>query len=496
LQLEADLYLAYYHVFHKIGSEKEQINGVINIEKLGKKFSVFDIQARAIKVLQNYYWYDKKNYEAGFDYALKLDRLLKTTNARDFPDLPEYYDIIGNCYYLFRDYKTAIKYFKNTINTSETSFNWKPRWAAANTLGLCYMKLNKIDSSDYYFKKATQSKFLNKDSIQYSISMGNIANNLYKKGKFEAAEPLFWSDISNALKNKDYGLAAGAMIPLADIFINQGKMEKAWELLQKSENFIRKTGQNERNENLYPVISRWYDKQGMQEKAIRYRDSAIIAVNNNNNTFSTLMVLRVQQKVDRQKLEQTELQLEEANRNRKIKTIAFILFIIVVLAFILLYYRYMKRIYKEKQRANEAELSFSEAQLDNAQQKIDSFLKEIENKNTLISKLQNIDYSATNNMAIEEIKKAAILTDEDWENFRQSFEQIYPGYIERLRTKYSHITPAEIRIVVLSRLNLSHKEIANILGISAQSSRVTWHRLKKKLDINEHISLYDLSMEI
>jgi DNA-binding CsgD family transcriptional regulator len=208
------------------------------------------------------------------------------------------------------------------------------------------------------------------------------------------------------------------------------------------------------------------------------------------------MVLRVQQKVDRQKLEQTELQLEEANRNRKIKTIAFILFIIVVLAFILLYYRYMKRIYKEKQRANEAELSFSEAQLDNAQQKIDSFLKEIENKNTLISKLQNIDYSATNNMAIEEIKKAAILTDEDWENFRQSFEQIYPGYIERLRTKYSHITPAEIRIVVLSRLNLSHKEIANILGISAQSSRVTWHRLKKKLDINEHISLYDLSMEI
>ncbi len=496
LQLEADLYLAYYHIFHKIGSEKDQINGVINIEKLGKKFSVFDIQARAVKVLQNYYWYDKKNYEAGFDYALKLDRLLKTTNAKDFPDLPEYYDIIGNCYYLFRDYNTAIKYFKNTLHASETSFNWKPRWSAANTLGLCYMKLNKIDSSDYYFKKATQSKFLNKDSIQYSISMGNIANNLYKKGKFKEAEPLFWNDISNALKNKDYGLAAGAMMPLADIFINQGKMEKAWELLQKSESFIRKTGQNERYENFYPVISRWYDKQGMQEKAIRYRDSAVIAVNNNNNTFSTLMVLRVQQKVARQKLEQTELKLEEANRNRKIKTMAFILFTIVVFAFILLYYKYMKRIYKEKQRANEAELSFSEAQLDNAQQKIDSFLKEIENKNTLISKLQNIDYSATNNMAIEEIKKAAILTDEDWEKFRQSFEQIYPGYIERLRTKYSHITPAEIRIVVLSRLNLSHKEIANILGISAQSSRVTWHRLKKKLDINEHISLYDLSMEI
>ncbi len=496
LQLEADLYLAYYTIFHNIGSEKEQINQIIKVEKLGRNARIFDIEARAIKVLQNFYWYDKKNYEIGFDYALQLDKLLKTTNAQDFPDLPEYYDIIGNCYYLFRDYATAINYFKNTLNAPETSFNWKSRWSAANTLGLCYMKLNMPDLSDYYFTKAISSGFLNKDSIQHTISMGNIAYNMYRKGKFKEAEPLLLNDINNALKIKDYGIVAGAMIPMADMYINQGKLQESWKFLQKSQRFIQKSGQKERYEHLYPVMSRWYDKQGNIEKAVLYRDSATIAVNNNNNTFSALMVLRVQQKVARQQLEQAELKLEEANRNRKIKTIAFIIFISIVFAFILLYYRYMKSIYKEKQRANEAELCFSEERLANARQKIDNFLKEIENKNTLIAQLQNIEYNAKNTDAIEEIKKNAILTDEDWERFRQAFEQIYPGYIERLRTKYSHITPAEIRIVVLSRLNLSHKEIANILGISPQSSRVTWHRLKKKVDHNIDISLHDLSMKI
>lgn len=496
LQLEADLYIAYYNIFHKIGNEKERVNKVILIEKLGKNAKILDIEARAIKVLQNYYWYDKKNYEIGFEYALKLDKLLKTTNSIDFPDLPEYYDIIGNCYYLFRDYVTAIQYFKNTLKAPETSFNWKSRWSAANTLGLCYMKLNKIDTSNYYFQKATASVYLNKDSIQYTISKGNIAYNLYRKGKFEEAEPLFWDDISNALKNKDYGLATGAMIPLADIYISQGKMQKSWDLLQKSNSYIRKSGQKERYENLYPVISRWYDKQGILNKAIQYKDSAMNAVNVNNNIFNGLVVLRVQQKIARQKLEQIQLKFEEDTRNRRINTIIFIVFIIIVIIFILLYYKYREHIYQEKQRANEAELSFSKERLNNARHEIKNFLKEIENKNILISKLQLIDDSAQNSIAIQEIKDNVILTDEDWKKFRQAFELIYPGYIERLRNKYSNITPAEIRIVVLSRLNLSHKEIANILGISPQSSRVTWHRLKKKLDIDDSISLHELSKKI
>ncbi len=489
LEAEADLYLAYYHIFHHIGTEKEQINTLLKVAEHGKKKKMLDIEARAIKVLRDYYWFDKKNYEIGFEYGLRLDRILKRTNATDFPDFPEYYFLIGSSYYLFRDYDTSIKYFKKILQVPENSFNWKSYWNAANTLGLCYQKLNKTDSSDYYLKKAVASKFIKKESIQYSISIGNFAYNLYRKGKFSEAQPLFQIDISNALKIGDYGLATGSMIPLADIYIYEGKTKEALELLKKSESYIRKSGQKERLENFYPIMSHWYEDQNMKQEAILYKDSSIIAANNNNNIFNGLMLLRVQQKIDRQKLEEEE-------KNREIKTILFFIFLTVIAVFAVLYYFYQKKIYTEKNRTKEAELKLSTEKLENAKQEINNFLKEIDNKNQLIEQLINIDDSTQNREAIEKIKRTAILTDEDWDKFKSAFERINPGYIDRLNYKINGITPAEIRMVVLSKLSLSHKEIANILGISPQSSRVTWHRLKKKMNLEDSVSLQDLADEI
>ncbi len=489
LELEAEIYLAYFAVYHNIGNEKEKVNDILKVEERGKKEKIFDIEARAVKVLRDYYWYNKKNYEIGFEYGLKLDKLLSRTNAKDFPDLPEYYYIIGSCYYLFRDYHTAIKYFKKTLEVPENSFNWRSYWSASNTLGLCYQRLNKTDSSDYYLKKSLKSPFFTKDSIFHTISLGNLGYNLYQKGKFKEAEPLFQKDISNALKMEDYALASGSMISLADIYTYQGKLNEAGELLKKSEAYIRKSGQQERFENLYPVISNWYNTQGMKETAIQYKDSAIIATNNNNNTFSGLMILRVQQKIDHQKMEEEE-------KNRKLKTTFFFIFLVIIIVFAVLYYFYQQKIYKEKNKTKEAELKFSNEKLENATKIIHNFLKEIENKNRLIEQLQQMDFPAHNNHSIEEIRKSVILTDDDWEDFRDAFERINPGYINRLKNKIHNITPAETRMMVLSKLNLSHKEIADALGISPQSSRVTWHRLKKKINLGDDVTLQDLAREI
>ena len=54
------------------------------------------------------------------------------------------------------------------------------------------------------------------------------------------------------------------------------------------------------------------------------------------------------------------------------------------------------------------------------------------------------------------------------------------------------LTPAEIRFMTLAKLNLSTKEMAASLGVSAQSVRVTRHRLLKKINLPEEGSLADL----
>ncbi len=67
---------------------------------------------------------------------------------------------------------------------------------------------------------------------------------------------------------------------------------------------------------------------------------------------------------------------------------------------------------------------------------------------------------------IDKILQSNILTDEDWENFKQAFEDIYPTFFSKLRFKYPTITVSELRLSALIKLNLSIKEIASILGIS------------------------------
>lgn len=496
LQLEAELYLAYYKIHHRIGTEQEQVTAVIRVKNLGRNKGILDIEARALKVLRDHYWYDKENYELGFEYGLKLNTILEQTNAKDFPDLPEYYNDIASSYYLFRDYHSTIKYDKKTLSTSENSFNWKAIWSAANTIGLSYQKLNKTDSSNYYFRKAADSDFFDETSIYYTISMGNIGYNLYRQGNFTEAVPLLQNDISNAEKIEDFGLAVGSLIPLADIFIYQNKLSEAQKLLKTARLYIQKSGQTERKENLYPVLAHWFSAKGMNETAIKYKDSTVIAMNDNSNKFSGLMLLRVQQKIDAQKLETTRQKMIQSEKDYKLKTILFLVFLGIIIAFSLLYYSYIKKIFREKNRTKEAELKFSSEKLKNANQTIHNFLREIENKNRLIEQLQKIDDSAQNYSTIEEIKKTAILTEEDWKRFKEAFERINPGYVDRLKDKIHGITPAEIRIMVLSKLKLSHKEIAGILGISPQSSRVTWHRLKKKINLEDNISLEDLAGDI
>jgi DNA-directed RNA polymerase specialized sigma24 family protein len=49
-----------------------------------------------------------------------------------------------------------------------------------------------------------------------------------------------------------------------------------------------------------------------------------------------------------------------------------------------------------------------------------------------------------------------------------------------LTTKFPLLTDAEMRYLMLAKLQLSHKEMARILGVSFDSVRVTWNRARKK----------------
>jgi hypothetical protein len=84
---------------------------------------------------------------------------------------------------------------------------------------------------------------------------------------------------------------------------------------------------------------------------------------------------------------------------------------------------------------------------------------------------------------------STILTDDDWEQFKKAFESVYPNFFATLRYRFIDITAAELRLAALIKMNLSLKEAANTLGISADSVKKSRYRLKKKIVLTEEDSL-------
>ncbi len=85
--------------------------------------------------------------------------------------------------------------------------------------------------------------------------------------------------------------------------------------------------------------------------------------------------------------------------------------------------------------------------------------------------------------------------DKEWDEFVHFFSDIHPSFIKNLSASSNgNLSPAELRLGMLLRLNLSSKEIASVLRVTPDSIRVARHRLRKKLDLDHKEELVHFLM--
>ncbi|ERM84180.1 hypothetical protein P872_15465 [Rhodonellum psychrophilum GCM71 = DSM 17998] len=86
--------------------------------------------------------------------------------------------------------------------------------------------------------------------------------------------------------------------------------------------------------------------------------------------------------------------------------------------------------------------------------------------------------------------------DTDWDSFRKNFEKVHENFFHQLNGFSQHLTPSDLRLASLMRLNMSSKDIASILGISPESLRISRYRLRKKLNLPKGESLQQFILGI
>ena len=145
---------------------------------------------------------------------------------------------------------------------------------------------------------------------------------------------------------------------------------------------------------------------------------------------------------------------------------------------------------KEQQLHNEIE--FRESQLS-------SMALQMLQKNELMQEIKEqleVDKKSTQENTLNKIINKGLNHDKEWSDFNSYFESINKNFYSRIKQAYPDISPNDLKICSLIKLNLSIKEMAAILNISSDSVKTARYRLRKKLQLNTEDNLTDFILNL
>lgn len=74
-------------------------------------------------------------------------------------------------------------------------------------------------------------------------------------------------------------------------------------------------------------------------------------------------------------------------------------------------------------------------------------------------------------------------TRQGWQEFELWFTEVHTSFYDNLRKSHPDLLESELKVCALLRLNLTSKDIANIMNIQPHSINIYRHRIRKKMDL-------------
>ncbi len=177
-----------------------------------------------------------------------------------------------------------------------------------------------------------------------------------------------------------------------------------------------------------------------------------------------------------------------------------------------------RRLYLEKEakiRQEQYELEKEIEKLKNEKLKVKIMVKDKElvnnslqvvkkNKilNGIISKLKDIDantFEESTKTQFTKLKKSIakeVNADKSWENLEKHIKNVHFDFLKRLKEKHPTISPRELDLSTYLLINMSTKEIAEVMNISTGGVELARYRLRKKLELNNKENLNGYLMSI
>lgn len=451
------------------------------------------------------------------NYHLQAEELLKTVGqnnmrASNLNDLGLLLLLNNQGKEAKQSYLEAIEIYTNNNDQKGLAYTY-------GNLGHLYEKSSDYDSAFFFQAKAMKALELIKDLDRIALIHENLGSIYEDKEQYDIAYLHFSKALERFKVNGNASMLIDAYNNMGDVLRKTGRYQEALVYTQKAAQLSNKTKAYNRLSSAYRDLGKTYNFLNKTDSTFYYLElSRQMYINiYNEDSKNQAALLNVLYDIN-----QKDAQIADMARQKRTAAVLYFASAIVAVLLIILSFVFIKnqrqriineRNIREKESALlSAKQQLMEVELKNKKLQEEQLKKEVESKAREISlhTLQAIE----KNQLLEEMKKALseIIRNDSrsykrelrqllnkinqsfhkevhWDDFRRIFEEINQDFFHQLQRINPDLSATDLRLVSLIKLNMNTPDIAALLGISADSLRVSRYRLRKKLGLEQGKSL-------
>jgi DNA-binding CsgD family transcriptional regulator len=456
------------------GDTRSELNALVQIAQLYNKTRITEKTTEAILSLK------KRAEEVG-----------------DSTNLSAAYFLLGQADVNVTDY--SVQMFRKSLNYyNHTGSN---RVSIYANLGQAYMAKEdpNLDSARYFLEKASSLS----DSLQLDGYVKNTLAEVYlQQGRDQRAEQI----LRQLVAERDSVEGAGVPLLTYRLLIELLQSRQQYEATLP---YIR--------EAIASTSTAYYDDYDLVDFSRAAKAS--LAVLGKFDTYQTVDSLErmaadsIQAYVEAASVSQSAytyaVSQMETNLDRKDTLLQNKNIIIGVLALVLAlgatvgYLSYSRRRLGVQKQLSENEMFRMEGEMaqrvQQQERQLSSYAMSLAQKNRIASQvleqLKGLNRKAAANGEQKSIESSIKLLENDlrnedqWKNFLVHFERVHPDFYRKLNERYPNLTKQDHRLMAYLRMQLSTKEIAQLLGVNYESVNTTRYRIRKKLNLPKEVDL-------
>lgn len=393
-------------------------------------------------------------HDKGLEQAFEAMKLFQ--NIDDVPGIAKVLNNIGTIYNARNEYDRAIEFFQKSLAIKRELKDYN---GVANTLNnianILFWAYQEYDKGLEYYRESLAISRARGFARHSSRSLQHIGQVYVYKEDYPEAIRYSEEAVGLIREQESRPDLSYALMDLGFVYIKAGRTAQGLETIHEGLEIAEGLRIDAYMVKGYNLLRQVYRETGDFQKAVRYSDlytevrERLFNVESDKQVQALTIQFEVEktrQEKELYRLRTERLRREMEHQSKELTTMAMYLM-----------------------QKNEF-LSNLSRQIENAGSVGDAAARE------LLASLQR------------QIREA-IRGEKNWEQFEQQFKLVHHDFIRRLSERYPTLTPMELKVGALLRMNLSTKEIAALLYQSPRSVESYRYRLRRKIDIPSSASL-------